>query len=181
MSMSTPTQPSRTKPAPFSHELIEKEIGHLKKRQGVRHTHESRGAGWKFLVFCAMMAGVWFYVMDPFLFSYYRGDAIHDYLYLHNYGSDRKAQELAASGLLTPYEVAQLNRREGSFQDYFNGTGPAEAKAAQLIGYMAQVQALQAGRYDSLSPVNKIRYVLFMKTGLIPPTRWRILNSSIDK
>ena len=165
----------------YARELIEKEVDHLKKRKGVRSMEETKRAKWKIVVTAAVLAVSWLYFMDPFLFSYNRGDAIRDYLYLHNYGSDAKAHALAASGLLTDYEVRQLNLRQGSFQDYFNGTVPAEKKAADLIAYMDQVHALHEGKYESLSIVNKVRYVLFVKTGIIPPIRWQVLNSSIDK
>ncbi len=165
----------------FSRELIEHEIEHLKKRRSVRHAHETERAKWKVLAAVVVLTLLGLYFMDPFVFSYNRGDAIRVYLYLHNYGDDAKAQAVARSGLLTDYEIAQLNHRQGSFQDYFNGTGPAEQKAADLIAYMDQVHALHAGVYDSLSPVNKVRYVLFVKTGLTPPIRWQALYSSLDK
>ncbi len=168
------------KPAPFSRELIEKEIEHLKKRRGVRSAQETDRAYGKGLIALAVVCLLWLYAMDPFFFSYNRGDAIRVYLYLHNYGSDAKAKAVATCGLLQPSEVAQLNRRTGSFQDYFNGTGPAEGKAAELTAYMDQLNALHEGRYESLSVVNKLRYFLFVKTGLTPPIRWQVLNSSID-
>ena len=180
MSVSTSSPGPGNQPT-FAPELIEKEIEHLKKRQGVRYTQETKRAKWKIAVTLAVLALIWLYTMDVFLFSYNRGDAIRTYLYLHNYGNDKKAQEVAASGLLTEYEVTQLNRRQGSFQDYFTGTVPAEQKAAELVTYMEQVHALQEGKFDSLSPVNKVRYCLFVKIGLTPPTRWQVLNSSIDK
>jgi len=169
------------KHAPYARELIEKEIEHLKKRKGVRTVEETKRAKWKIAVTLLVFGLLWLYTMDVFLFSYARGDAIHVYLYLHNYGSDAKAQTVAASGLLTPYEVKLLNHRQGAFQDYFNGTTQAEKKADDLIAYMDQMHALHEGRYDSLSVVNKVRYFLFIKTGLLPPTRWDALNSSIDK
>lgn len=169
------------KPAPFSRELIEKEIEHLKKRRGVRSAQDTERAWGKALLGLAVVALFWLYAMDPFFFSYNRGDAIRVYLYLHNYGNDAQARAVATCGLLTPSEVVQLDHRAGSFQDYFNGTGPAERKAAELEAYMDQVRALHQGRYESLSLVNKLRYFLFVKTGLIPPIRWQALNSSIDK
>jgi hypothetical protein len=119
--------------------------------------------------------------MDAIFFSYDRGDAINVYLYLHNYGNDSKANAMADSGLLTPDEVKQLNARQGSFQDYFKGTAAAEARAAELTAYMRQVDALHHGQYEQLSLLNKLRYFLFVKTGLTPPIRWDVLNSSIDK
>jgi hypothetical protein len=169
------------KPAPFARELIEKEIEHLKKRRGVRNTHDTERSLGKGLLCVAVLALLWLYAMDPFFFSYNRGDAARVYLYLHNYGNDAKARAVAGCGLLLPSEVAQLDRRTGSYQDYFNGTGPAEQKAAELIAFMDQVKALHQGRYESLSLVNKLRYFLFVKTGLTPPIRWQALNSSIDK
>jgi hypothetical protein len=170
-----------TKPAPYSRELIEKEIDHLKKRRGTRSAADHQRA-WSKVIVCAVIFGLlWLWGMDAVLFSYNRGDAINVYVYLHNYGNDAKATALAQSGLLTDDEVKVLNARQGSFQDYFKGPAAASARADQLIGYMHQVSALQQGRYDALSPLNKARYLLFIRTGLIPPTRWNALNSSIDK
>jgi hypothetical protein len=165
----------------FARELIEKEIDHLKNRKSVRHAQETRRGWSKTIVVAAVLGVLWLYFMDVFLFSYNRGDAIRVYLYLHNYGDDQKAMAVANSGMLTPSEVAQLNRRQGSFQDYFDGTGAAQKKGTELIAYMAEVRALHQRHYDSLSLVNKIRCVLFMDTGLIPPTHWNALNSSINK
>ena len=178
--MATPASTSG-KPAPFSRDLIAKEIDHLKKRRGVRHAQDTERGWSKGLLFLAVLALLWLYAMDPFYFSYNRGDAARVYLYLHNYGSDARAHEVAACGLLTPNEVARLDHRTGAFQDYFNGTGPASSKAEELIAYMDQVRALHQGRYESLSLVNKLRYFLFVKTGLTPPIHWAALNSSIDK
>ncbi len=170
-----------SKPAPFARELIEKEIEHLKKRRGVRSADNTERAWSKILICAAVAGGLWLYAMDPFYFSYNRGDAIRVYTYLHNYGNDARARAVADCGLLEPSEVTALNRRTGSFQDYFNGTGPAEQRAAELIAYMDQVRALQQGQYESLSLVNKVRYFLFVKTGLPLPVRWQVLDSSIDK
>jgi len=179
--MSSPANSQPPGQPQFDRSLIDKEIDHLKKRQGVRNAQEAKRGWSKMLVAAAVLAVIWLYLMDVFLFSWNRGDAIRVYLYLHNYGDDQKASAVANSGLLTPYEVATLNKRQGSFQDYYNGTGPAEKRAGELIAYMDQVRALHERHYDSLSLVNKVRYGLFMETGLIPPTHWDGLNSSIDK
>jgi len=178
--MSSPNSQPPGQPR-FERELIEKEIEHLKNRKSVRHAQEVQRGWSKMLIAAAVLGFLWLYLMDIVLFSYNRGDAIRVYLYLHNYGDDQKASAVANSGLLTPDEVAQLNRRQGSFQDFYNGTEAAEKKAGELIDYMNQVHALHNHQYDSLSTVNKVRYVLFMDTGLIPPTHWDALNSSIDK
>lgn len=177
--MTTPN-PS-TRPAPFSRELIEKEIEHLKKGKSVRQARESHRSRLGVAVCGAVFVLFGLWAMDPVLFSYNRGDAIHAYLYLHNYGDDHKADALAACGLLTPREAHKLSIRQGKFQDYFNGTGDAEQKAAALIQYMKGVRALHEGRYDDLTLLNKIRYILFIKTGLTPPIQWDFLDSSIDK
>jgi hypothetical protein len=170
-----------TKPAPYSRELIEKEIDHLKNRRGTRNGAEHQRA-WSKIIVCAVVAGlIWLWGMDAVLFSYNRGDAINVYVYLHNYGNDAKAAALVQSGLLTSDEVKVLDARQGSFQDYFKGPDAANARADELIGYMHQVSALHAGRYDALSLLNKARYLLFIKTGLTPPSRWSVLDSAIDK
>jgi hypothetical protein len=172
---------SPSKPSPFARELIEKEIEHLKKRRGTRHAGEHRRT-WSKCLFTGVVLGLfWLWGMDAVLFSYNRGDAISVYLYLHNYGNDAKAAAVASSGLLTRAEVKHLDARQGSFQDYFKGTADAEAKGEELIGFMQQVNDLHQGRYERLSPLNKLRYFLFIKTGLIPPIRWDVINSSIDK
>jgi hypothetical protein len=124
------------KPEPFARELIEKEIAHLKKRRSVRNAHDEARSLSRGLMFLAIVAVLWLYCMDPFLFAYYRGDAIRTYLYLHNYGDDKKAAALAACGLLSSIEVQQLDNRAGSFQDYFNGTEAAEKKSASAISTM---------------------------------------------
>ena len=173
--------PSPSRPSPFSRELIEKEIEHLKKRRGTRRASEHPRA-WSKLILIGLflgLLGLW--GMDAVLFSYNRGNAINVYLYLHNYGNDAKAAAVADSGLLTPDEARQLDERQGSFQDYFTGTAEAEAKGTKLIGFMQQLNDLHHSRYERLSPLNKLRYFLFIKTGLIPPIRWNVLNSSINK
>jgi hypothetical protein len=177
MESSSPSASGRTDP--FDRELIAQEIAHLQKARGVRHAQEqSRGLS-RTIMFGALLLLVWLYFMDPVLFAYNRGDAIHAYLYLHNYGSDTKATALAASGYFSPSEKQALDRRIGSFQDYFVGTQAAEKKADALMAYTAGVRALHGDKYEALSPVNKFRYVLFIKTGLTPPVSWEILNPSV--
>jgi hypothetical protein len=163
----------------FDRELIEKEIAHLKKGRSVRHAKEEARGFSRSLMVLAILAVLWVYCMDPILFAYHRGDAIRTYLYLHNYGDDRKAAALAASGYFSTIEVQQLNNRAGSFQDYFNGTEAAEKKSAALIRYMQGVHDLHNDNYAALTPLNKFRYVVFVKTGIAPPERWEFLNPSI--
>jgi hypothetical protein len=180
--MSTPSKSdAASTPSPFSRDLIEKEIAHLKKGRSVRQAQDSRRSKWRVFLFLLALALIGLYGMDPVLFSYNRGDAIDVYLYLHNYGNDREAETMVACGLLTPSDAQELRRRQGSFQDYFVGTKAAEDKAASLVHYMDGVHNLHDHRYDALTPLNKLRYILFIKPGLTPPISWSALNSSIDK
>jgi hypothetical protein len=179
--MSTSSSSGSPKPSPFSRDLIEKEIVHLKKGRSTRQAKEERRGRMGGSVFLIVVVLFGLYALDPILFSYNRGEAIRVYLYLHNYGDDRQAEAVGACGLLLPGEVRELNKRQGAFQDYFNGTGAAEKQAAGLIRYMDGVRALHENRYDALTPLNKLRYVLFVKTGLTPPIRWDFLNSSVSK
>jgi hypothetical protein len=180
--MSTPPpSDAAARPDPFSPDLIAKEITHLKKGRSVRQAQDSRRSKWRIFLFVVVVALLGLYGMDPMLFSYDRGDAIQVYLYLHNYGNDHEADTMVACGLLTPGEAHQLRLRQGSFQDYFDGTKAAEEKAAALVRYMNGVHDLHQYRYAALTPLNKLRYILFMKTGLTPPISWNALNSSIDK
>jgi hypothetical protein len=178
---STSSSRAPDRDASYARELIEKEIAHLKKGRSSRQAQEARRGRAGGIIFTVVVVLFALYALDPFLFSYHRGQAIRAYLYLHNYGDDRQAAAVAACGLLRPGEVLDLNRRQGAFQDYFAGTGPAEQEAAGFIHYMDGVRALHKGDYNALSPLNKLRYVLFVKTGLMPPIRWDFLNSSVDK
>ena len=165
--------------SPFARELIEKEIAHLKKKGSVRHAQEERRHLSRGLMILAILGVLWLYFMDPILYAYDRGDAIRTYLYLHKYGNDAKAAALAASGFLSAYETQQLDKRQGSFQDYFNGTEAADRKADALIRYLQGVHNLHQDNYPALSPLNKFRYTVFVKTGLTPPAQWEFLNPSI--
>jgi hypothetical protein len=168
------------KPAPFAHELIEKEIAHLLKRKGTRHAAVTSRTWSKMIVTAVVLGLITLWGLDTVLFSYNRGDAIRVYLYLHNYGNDAKADAVAQAGYFTPSEIHYLDARQGQFQDYFPSRIVAEAKGAELVAYGREVRNLHQGHEDMLSPLDKVRYFLFVKTGLIPPTRWDVLNPSID-
>jgi hypothetical protein len=180
MDPSSGLQPER-QPSAFNHELIEKEIVHLKKKSSTRNRDERARYTSRSLMVLAILALGWFYAMDPFLHSYYRGDAIRDYLYLHNYGSDAQAVALVKTGILSNYEAQVLGKRQGSFQDYYSTPADADKKAAEIIGYMNGVRNLHDGNYAALSLVNKVRYVVFIETGLSTPTDWEFLNPSIGQ
>jgi hypothetical protein len=174
-------EPNEKKPLdPFAHERIEKEIDHLKKRKPVRDARaQSRRLGvWVTVLGILGLLGLFF--MDPVVHSWERGDAIHAYLYLHNFGKEEKAQAIAASGIFTTSELDILNHRQGSFQDYFATPAAAAATADTVAAYMKGVANLHAQRYDRLDLLGKIRYQLFVRWGLDPPTDWDVINPSVN-
>jgi hypothetical protein len=163
----------------YARERIEKEIEHLKKPKSTRQGADERKTLGIFV--CSVIALVLFglYAMDPFLFSWYKGDAIKDYLYLHNYDTGQKAQALATCGILTPADVQILNQRQGSFQDYYPSLQEADKNADSIIGFMNGLSKLRNGPPDDLDALGKIRYNLFCKWGVIPPKEWSALNPVI--
>lgn len=164
---------------PYARERIEQEIAHLKKPQSTRHAADERRSLGIFVSFLIVSAIVGLYVMDPFLYSWYKGDAIKAYLYLHNYDDDQKARNIAATGILTDSDVEILNHRQGSFQDYYTTRQDAEKDANSVISFMNGLSKLRGGRYDDLDPLSKVRYNLFCRWHLIPPTEWPALNPQI--
>ncbi len=117
--------------------------------------------------------------MDPFLYAWHKSDAIKAYLYLHNHYSDSSTQALASSGIFTKSEIRQMNEREGNYDDYFSSANEAQQKASGIVGFMAGIRDLRAGRYDLLDPIGKLRFLLFVRIGLNPPTVWSGLNPSV--
>jgi hypothetical protein len=166
-------------PSPFARERIEKEIAHLKKPQSTRHGPNQRMSLGVFTCCLIVFVLVGLFIMDPFVYAWYRGDAIQDYLYLHNYDSDQKANALVATGILSSDDAAVLNARQGSFQDYFVSPEAAEKKADDIIAFMKGLSELRNGPYDNLDTLGKIRYNLFCRWGLIPPSNWPILNPKV--
>jgi hypothetical protein len=162
---------------PYARERIEREIDHLSRKRSVRHGEKKppgyRGAGFLTLVLIVLL-GLFF--MDPVLHSFRRGDAERAYLYLHHFGSDKKAQELLATGIFTPNEIDLLNQRQGAFHDYYPGPMEGAAAADSIIQYLKGVSNLQRGEYDKLSTLNKLRYQLFFHFGITTPTTWSMLD-----
>jgi hypothetical protein len=174
-------EPNEKKPLdPFARERIEQEIGHLKKPRPVRDAREqSRRLGISVTVL-AVFALLGLFFMDPVAHSWERGNAIHAYLYLHNFGREEKAQALATSGIFTTSEIDILDHRQGSFQDFFPTPAAAADTADTVVAYMKGVADLHAQRYDKLDLLGKIRYQLFVRWGLDPPTEWDVLNPSVN-
>ncbi|HUB68347.1 MAG TPA: hypothetical protein VL981_12755 [Candidatus Methylacidiphilales bacterium] len=166
-------------PDPFARERIEKEIEHLKKPQSTRYGANQKMSLGIFTCCLGVFILLGLFLMDPFKYAWYRGDAIEDYLYLHNYDSDQKANALVATGILSPDDATILNRRQGSFQDYFASPAAAEQKAEDIIAFMKGLSELRNGPYTELDTLGKIRYNLFCRWGLIPPSSWTILNPKV--
>ena len=174
-------EPNDKKPLdPFARERIASEIDHLKKPKSVRNAREQsqRLGVWVSVLVLLVLLGLFF--MDPVVFSWKRGDAIHAYLYLHNYGKEDKAQAIAATGIFTTSDINALNHRQGSFQDYFPTPAAAADSADSIVAYMKGVTDLHARRYDRLDILGKIRYQLFVRWGLDPPTQWDMINPSVS-
>jgi hypothetical protein len=172
--------PSEKPPvSPYAAERIEHEIAHLRKGSSVRDPKQARRslAAWLLVLF--VLGLLWLFFMDPILHGFKRGEAIRTYLYLHGFGSEQKARALLATGIFTEPEIEQLNRRQGAFQDYFSSPAAAERKSDAIVDYLNGVTNLHASRYEKLDPVGKIRYQLFVRWGLMPPTDWSAFDPSI--
>jgi len=173
----------RRVPAPrpkTAEELIAPEVGHLKKKGVTARDgkYKSRVTSWIFTIaICALLA---LYFMDPFLYALHKTEAIRAYLYLHSSGAEASAQELAASGIFTDNEIAALNKRDGSFVDYFSSTTDAELSADAVVRYMSSMRSVRVGPYETLDPIGKLRYLLFTRSGLEPPITWTGLSPEID-
>jgi hypothetical protein len=169
------------KPSPTPHELIEPEVAHLTKGQSVRHGPRAKPKTppWFFiLAFCGL---AWLYLIDPFLHAWYKGEAVRAYLYLHNYGSGPLADQLIATQIFSPDEIDILNHRHGAFQDYYVSPLAANHKAQTIINYMTAVHLLHAGKYQQLNLVGRMRYLLFIRTGIPLPTEWDFLDPSVEE
>ncbi len=173
----------RKQPAPqptSPYELIEKEVEHLKKkrgtaRQGDKPAQKMSIAILVFLV-CALVG---LYILDPIEHAWYKYEAIRAYTYLHDFGGGGQADEVAATGILQPQEVALLNRGTLTYKDYFNSPQDAAKTARSIIAYMASVKQLHARAYEDLDPVNKLRYALFIRENLFVPTSWDSLDPAV--
>jgi hypothetical protein len=161
------------------YDLIGKEIGHLKKGSSVRHGNNLQKSSLPWLVVMLVCAAVGLYVMDPVIHAWDKGTAVRVYLYLHTFGSGPDAAKLIATGIFSADEIDALNRRTGSFQDYFSSPEAANLQAEDIIKYMANVKLLHAGKYEQLDPVGRARYLLFIRTGIFLPTSWSFLDPAV--
>ena len=170
----TPESPSAN-----PYELIEPEIVHLKKGYSIRHGARPKRKTPPWLVIIGFCGLAWLYLMDPFLHAWYKGEAIRTYLYLHNYGAGPLGGELIATQIFSSDEVQVLNHRQGSFQDYYSSPQAANREAQTIINYMTALHLLHAGKYRQLDPMGRMRYLLFIRTGIVLPTDWSVLDPSV--
>jgi hypothetical protein len=163
---------------PTNFELIEPEVIHLKKGYSIRYgPKQPKRSVWLVLLgFCGL---AYIYLMDPILHAWYKGEAVKTYLYLHNYGNAQAAQDLINSQILDYGDIQTLNHRTGAFQDDFKSLQDATAESEKIITYMNSVRLLHAGRYQALDPLGRMRYLLFIRTGLVLPTQWGFLDPSV--
>jgi hypothetical protein len=174
--------PGEQKPlSPYAHERIEKGVEHLKKRGPVRTPQEVRRTLGIWVTVLVVLGLLTLFFMDPVVYSFERGRAMDAYLYLHGFGSEDKVRALAATGIFTNNEVEFLNRRQGTFQDFFATPTAATQAADNVIGYMNGLVALHTGRYDRLDWLGKIRYQIFIRWGLETPTHWDFLDPSVSR
>ena len=166
-------------PSPTPYELIEPEIVHLKKGYSIRHGPRAQKKAPPWLVILAFCGLGWLYLMDPVLHAWYKGDAIRTYLYLHNYGTGPLADQLIATQIFSTEEVDALNHRHGSFQDYYASPEAANRQAQIIVDYMAALHLLHDGNYQHLDPVGRMRYLLFIRTGIVPPMEWSVLDPTV--
>jgi hypothetical protein len=173
-------QKATAEKAPSSpYDKIESEIAHLKKGTSVRHGNKPRPRTPPWLVLLALFTLAWLYLMDPPMHAWYKGEAVHTVLYLHNYSAGPLADRLIATQILAPDEIETLNRRTGAFQGYYASPEAANKEATKIIDYMDGVRLLHAGKYEKLDPLGRMRYLLFIRTGLILPTRWDFLDPGV--
>ena len=170
----TATQP------PTPHELIHKEVAHLKKGKSSRYGDKPvrRASTWALVsVICAV---IWLYVMDPVLHAWYKGDAIRTYVYLHYFGTNEQAAELASTGILRPDEIVELDRNLETYKEDFASLRDAEISAKKIIQYMNSVKKLHAGKYEKLDFIGTVRYDLFIRNGIETPTEWNSLDPVVN-
>jgi hypothetical protein len=167
---------------PYALERIEQEIAHLRKSRSVRHKVKDgeRVTVAQIASYFAVCVLLLLYFMDPFLYAYHKNDAIRTYLYLYHNGGEQKAQALLATRIFSESEMEALNRRQGSFQNYFSSPAQAEHTADSVVNYMNGLYYLRMGQYDELNPIGKLRYLLFFRTGFLPPTNWDGLTPKVE-
>jgi hypothetical protein len=171
--------PEKSTPSPY--DLIGPEIDHLKKGTSVRYGSKKTSSTPAWAMVIGFIGLAYLYFLDPVVHAWYLGDAVNAYLYLHNFGTTAQTNKLVASGIFTPEEVNVLNRRTGEFNTLYPSPSAANEQSEEIITYMANVHLLHEGKYESLDPIGRMRYLLFIKTGIYLPTEFKFLDPAISE
>ena len=169
-----------TEDPPSVYDKIADEIAHLKKKTSIRDDPNRHRKALPWVGFLVIFTLLGLYIMDPFFYGMHKSDAIRVYLYLHSFDSDASIKPLVASRILSEDEVLILSQREGSFQDYYTSSQEAEQKADVIVQYMNGLKTLHNGPYEKLDWLGKIRYQLFVRTGIPPPISWTFLTPTVQ-
>lgn len=165
-------------PTPF--ELIEPEIIHLKKGYSIRHGEKKPRSAPVWILAIGFLWIVWLYVMDPVIHAWYKGEAAKTYVYLHNYGAGHELEKLVATRILNADEIHTLDNKHGSFQDTYSSPQAAAAMAMTITAYMNGVEQLHNRQYQNLDPIGRMRYLLFIRTGLYMPKAWDFMDPAVE-
>jgi hypothetical protein len=109
------------------HELIEKEVAHLKKKKSSRYGEKPVRTASVWGLVCVICAIIGLYCMDPVMHAWYKSDAIKAYVYLHYFGTSEQAAELASTGILRPDEIVALDRSAQTYKDTFSTLQEAQS------------------------------------------------------
>ena len=170
-----------TAPAPVTpHELIHKEVAHLKKGKTARYGDKPVRRASMWALVGVISAVLWLFIMDPVIHAWYKSEAIHTYVYLHYFGTSEQAAELASSGILRPEEIVELNLSQQAYKDSYDSLREAQESSHKIIHYMDSVRRLHAGKYEKLDFIGMVRYDLFIRNGLNTPTAWDGLDPVVN-
>lgn len=127
-----------------------------------------------------LLLGLFF--LDPFIYPIQKTKAMRALVYMNLYGNPADVQELAKSGLFEERELKLLLAKDGDYSKFFPG-GVRQARAAgtSAIDYLQESYALRGDTpLEELSFVNRVRRVVFVNIGLLPPQYWNALNPEAE-
>ena len=123
-----------------------------------------------------LLLGLFF--LDPFIYPIQKTKAMRSLVFINIYGNAADVQELAKSGLFDAKELKMLMAKDGDYSKFFPG-GIREARSVgqSAIAYLQEADALRGDApIEDLSVINRVRRVLFVNVGLLPPKYWTALN-----
>lgn len=161
---------------PSNYQRIEREILHLKNRG---RSPWSTKPGMK--IFRIALGGlavllVVLYLYDPFAYAYHKSAAMRSYLYLQRWGDSVEVDRLKHSGYFSQEEIRLLNASKADPKDYYRNTTQAQQASYDALKYLQNVDSLYEMDLAHASWLDKARYELFIRWGILPPRQWRALN-----